>query len=247
MSNHKDQVTAWQTELAGAEASAILDWAATQFRGAIRFASSLGLEDQVLTDMIAKHHPEIGIFTLDTGRLFVESYDLLQATRDRYHLPIEVYFPDSSQVETMVRDHGVNLFYQSVEFRKMCCGVRKVQPLQRALKGLGAWLCGLRKEQSSGRQEVGTVEWDAANNLVKINPLVEWTLDELWAYIKEHQVPYNSLHDRGYPSIGCACCTRAVRDGEDIRAGRWWWEQPQQKECGLHMVNGKLVRKEITS
>lgn len=199
------------------------------------FANSFGAEDMVLTDVIARHDVEIEIFTLDTGRLPAETYDLMQTTRDRYQLPIEVFFPDYRAVEAYVGEHGPNAFYKSIELRKRCCHMRKIEPLKRALNGKKAWITGLRREQSPTRSELPFSEWDEANGLHKFNPLRDWRTEEVWAYIRALDVPYNALHDRFYPSIGCAPCTRAISPGEDIRAGRWWWENPDSRECGLHI------------
>ena len=213
----------------------IIQLAYDTFGDKIVFASSLGEEDQVITDMISKVAPRIGIFTLDTGRLYQETYDLLAKSQKKYHnLRFEVYFPDTKAVEEMVRSKGINLFYESVENRKLCCGIRKVEPLKRALTNVDAWIVGLRKEQAVTRGDIQNFEWDTANNKIKINPLADWTLAQVRSYIKEHHVDVNPLHAQGYISIGCAPCTRAVKEGEDIRAGRWWWENPEQKECGLH-------------
>jgi phosphoadenosine phosphosulfate reductase len=176
------------------------------------------------------------VFTLDTGRLNQETYDCMDAIRERYGIQIEVFFPDSNGVEKMVRENGLNLFYNSVELRKLCCGVRKVEPLNRALKGLDAWMTGLRREQAVTRADVRRIELDEDHgNIIKINPLVDWSYGDVWDYIRRKSVPYNRLHKQGYPSIGCAPCTRAVKPGEDLRAGRWWWENPNAKECGLHV------------
>jgi phosphoadenosine phosphosulfate reductase len=199
----------------------------------ITFACSFGAEDMVLLDAIAKNARKIEVFTLDTGRLPEETQALLEAVRDKYPLEIKTYFPDAAAVESWVAQNGPNAFYKSVAQRQQCCHIRKIQPLQRALAGKKSWVTGLRREQSQARQNLQLEQWDDANGLTKINPLLDWTNDEVWAYIKAHDVPYNALHDRGYPSIGCAPCTRAVQPGEDIRAGRWWWES-SAKECGLH-------------
>ena len=198
-------------------------------------SSSFGAEDMVLIDMLVKIDPKARIFTLDTGRLPQETYNVIDATRQKYGANIEVMFPQPDAVQRMVGEHGMNLFYHSVENRKLCCGVRKMEPLRRALSGLDAWITGLRREQSVTRTAVHKVEWDEGNSLVKINPLVDWSHDDVWKYISEHNVPYNALHDRGYPSIGCAPCTRPIQPGEHERAGRWWWEHPETKECGLHV------------
>jgi phosphoadenosine phosphosulfate reductase len=214
--------------------AALLRWAAERFSRGIAFASSLGAEDQVITAIIASDSLQIPIFTLDTGRMFNESYDLMARTEERLGIRIEPYFPDAGAVESMVREHGINLFYESVENRKLCCHIRKVEPLRRALAGRTAWVTGIRREQAATRAELEAVEWDAANGLYKINPLIDWTEDDVWSYIRDRDIPYNKLHDKGFRSIGCAPCTRAVKAGEDTRAGRWWWESPDHKECGLH-------------
>ncbi|MDR1878802.1 MAG: phosphoadenylyl-sulfate reductase [Bacteroidales bacterium] len=200
----------------------------------IALSSSLGMEDQVLTAMLVGIEPDARIFTLDTGRLFPETYQLIHKTNSKYNIRIEVFFPDYTQVETMVNQEGINLFYETVEKRKRCCRVRKTEPLKRAFQGLEAWICGLRNQQSPTRKNTRLIEWDEMNNLLKINPLVEWSEEQLKQYIQTKHVPYNKLHDAGFPSIGCEPCTRAVEEGEDIRAGRWWWESPEHKECGLH-------------
>jgi len=201
----------------------------------VTFANSLGAEDMVLTDLIAKHQPDIGMFSLDTGRLPQETYDLMQTVRLRYSVPLHVYFPSSALVESFVLKHGVNGFYESVENRKACCHARKVEPLKRALAGKKAWITGMRREQAVTRGSLEVSALDLDHGLHKFNPLLDWTNEEVWEYIKANDVPYNALHDQFYPSIGCAPCTRAITPGEDIRAGRWWWEDPQNKECGLHV------------
>lgn len=218
----------------GFNAEQIIKFAHKEFGNRVTFASSLGEEDQVITDMIARIAPEMEIFTLDTGRLFQETYELLAKTQKRYPMPFIVYYPDTEAVEDMVRNHGINLFYESVQNRKLCCGVRKVEPLKRALKNVAAWICGLRRDQSVTRSGLETFEWDEANQKIKINPLAAWSLPEVRQYIAEHKVDVSPLHAKGFISIGCASCTRAVNPGEDIRAGRWWWENPEHKECGLH-------------
>lgn len=205
-----------------------------EFQGKVALSSSLGSEDQVLTHIVAKIAPEARIFTLDTGRLFPESYDLIHRTQERYGISIQVYFPPNEEVESMVAEKGINLFYHSIENRKRCCHIRKIIPLRRAMAGLDAWICGLRREQSPTRDAVRTVEWDEVNGLIKVNPLVSWTNEQVWDFIHEHKIPYNPLHDQGFVSIGCQPCTRAILPGEDQRAGRWWWENPDTKECGLH-------------
>jgi phosphoadenosine phosphosulfate reductase len=200
----------------------------------VALASSFGLEDQVLTHIIANSNLNVDIFTLDTGRIFPETYDLIQKTESKYKRRVEVYFPNHNEVEKMVKLKGINLFYESVENRKECCKIRKINPLKRALSNYDVWICGLRKEQSITRENLGLVEWDSLNNLLKINPLINWTEEEVWSFVEKNKVPYNVLHNKNYPSIGCQPCTRAIMKGEDIRAGRWWWENPTTKECGLH-------------
>lgn len=206
-----------------------------KFKNKIALSSSLGAEDQVLTHMIASINKSTKIFTLDTGRCFQETYDLIDKTNKKYDIKIQVYFPDAQQVEEMVNKKGVNLFYDSVENRKLCCKIRKLEPLKRAFKGLDVWICGLRQAQSITRINTKLVEWDDKNNLIKLNPLIEWSEEQVWKYIRKNDVPYNVLHDKGYPSIGCKPCTRAINKDEDLRAGRWWWEEPESKECGLHI------------
>ncbi|MCX6245449.1 MAG: phosphoadenylyl-sulfate reductase [Bacteroidetes bacterium] len=224
----------YNAELKGASAQEIIQYFAVNFKGKIAFASSLGLEDQVLTEMIAGIDPEIRIFTLDTGRLFQETYDLLDITGKKYGIKIEVMFPDAEDVEEMVNSKGINLFYDSIENRKLCCYIRKTEPLSRALSGVSTWITGLRREQSVTRTQVSTVEWDDIQKKIKVNPLADWTTEQVLDYICSHKIPYNTLHDKGYPSIGCLPCTRPVEPGTDIRSGRWWWESPDNKECGLH-------------
>ncbi len=198
------------------------------------FANSLGAEDMVLTDLIAKFQPDIEMFSLDTGRLPQETYDLMQAVRVRYPVPLKIYFPNAASVEGYVLKNGVNGFYDSVENRKGCCYIRKVEPLKRALAGKGAWITGMRRDQAVTRGSLEFSAFDAEQGLHKFNPLLDWSNTEVWQYIRQNEVPYNALHDRFYPSIGCAPCTRNVTPGEDIRSGRWWWEEAGQKECGLH-------------
>jgi phosphoadenosine phosphosulfate reductase len=197
-------------------------------------ASSFGVEDMVLADLIARHALPIGIFTLDTGRLPEETHALIDRTRERYGVSVDVHAPEARALEAFVREHGANAFRRSVELRQACCAVRKTAPLARALAGKGAWITGLRRAQSVTRAEIALEEIDAVHGLPKFNPLADWSTDEVWDYVARHDVPYSPLHDRGYPSIGCAPCTRAIEPGEDIRAGRWWWESPEHKECGLH-------------
>jgi len=198
------------------------------------FASSFGAEDMVLLDLIATHAPAIGVFTLDTGRLHEETHTLIARSRDRYGLAISVYLPDNARLQTFVNAQGPNSFFDGLEQRRACCALRKSEPLRRALSGKGAWVTGLRRDQSTTRADVAVEEFDSLHGLPKFNPLADWTEGDVWSYLRTHRVPWNALHDRGYRSIGCAPCTRAVEPGEDVRAGRWWWEHPEQKECGLH-------------
>lgn len=204
---------------------------------AITFANSFGAEDMVLTDIINKAELPIEIFSLDTGRLPAETYTLMGEVEKQYATKPVIFFPKHETVEDYVRTNGINAFYESIELRKACCHMRKVEPLKRALKDKQAWVTGMRAEQASTRASLPTQEFDESNQLEKFNPLSDWTEKEVWVYIRMYNVPYNALHDQFYPSIGCAPCTRAVAMGEDVRAGRWWWEDPQNKECGLHVKN----------
>jgi len=206
------------------------------------FASSLAAEDMVLTDMILKAKLPIGIFSLETGRLHQETLAVLGKVKDHYKHDITLYRPQPQAVAQYVEHNGLNAFYDSVEMRRECCRIRKVEPLGRALAGNKAWVTGQRRAQSTTRAELHVQEDDAAHAMTKFNPLADWSEDDVWNYIRANNVPYNALHDQGYPSIGCEPCTRAVQPGEDVRAGRWWWENPDSKECGLHMVDGKLIR-----
>jgi phosphoadenosine phosphosulfate reductase len=222
------------SELEGKDAETVIRRAWDVFGTSLVFATSLAAEDQVITEIIARNRWPIPLVTLDTGRLFPETYALLAETERRYGVKIRVFFPDQARVEALVADKGINLFYDSVENRKACCQVRKLEPLKRALAPYRAWICGLRREQSVTRTQIRTVEDDAAHGKLKVNPLAGWSEAEVWGTIAARNVPYNPLHDQGFPSIGCACCTRAVKRTEEVRAGRWWWEEPEHKECGLH-------------
>ncbi len=219
---------------AGREPQEVLAYCLNEYKGDIALASSLGVEDQVLTDMICRIDKGTRIFTLDTGRLFPETYSLIERTNLTYGIKIQLFFPDYHDLEQMVNANGVNLFYESIGKRRLCCHVRKLEPLKRAFCGLKVWICGLRHAQSVTRTDNHLVEWDAGNGLLKLNPLITWSEEQVWEYIRTHGVPYNKLHDHGFPSIGCQPCTRAIKSGEDIRAGRWWWEDADHKECGLH-------------
>ena len=229
-------------QLKGKTPQEVLTWALGNYPK-ITLASSFGAEDVVLIDMIAKISPEANVFTLDTGRLNSETYEVIAKVQQKYpQLQLQIMFPQAEAVEQMVSAKGINLFYDSVENRKQCCYIRKVEPLSRATKGLDAWITGLRRDQTVNRSAMETVELDGDRNIAKINPLIDWSYDQVWEYIRENGVPYNALHDQNFPSIGCAPCTRAVQAGEDLRAGRWWWELSNQ-ECGLHVRNdGTLLR-----
>jgi phosphoadenosine phosphosulfate reductase len=212
----------------------ILEFCAAEYYGKATLSNSFGAEDQVLTHIIATEKIPINIFTLDTGRLYPETYSLMESTREKYGIFIKVYFPDAAQVEEMVNRKGVNLFYESVDNRKLCCRIRKMEPLKRALEGTDCWITGLRREQSEFRSDVQLFEWDETLDMLKVNPLIYFTEEDIWTFIRANNVPYNKLHDKNYKSIGCAPCTRAVKEGEDARSGRWWWEDAGHKECGLH-------------
>lgn len=206
-----------------------------QYPGKVIFTTSFGLEDQVLTDVICTNHLPVKIITLDTGRLFEETYKVFSRTIEKYNITIESTHPDPNELSGLLKLKGPFSFYESVENRKECCQIRKVKPLQKALAGFDIWITGLRSEQSDSRSKIQVIENDENYNIIKYNPLCNWTLEEVKAFIKENSVPYNVLHDRGYPSIGCAPCTRAILEGDDIRSGRWWWENDGKKECGLHV------------
>ncbi len=209
----------------------------------VAFSTSLGAEDMVVLDMIASNDLDIEVFTLDTGRLQQETYDVLTRAEKRYGRRIRVYTPRHDLVEAFVNSRGINGFYDAIDNRKACCHARKVEPLKRALDGKKGWVTGLRAEQAATRAGLKPFAHDHVFDLIKVNPLINWSEREIWTYIRANGVPYNALHDRGYPSIGCAPCTRAIQPGEDVRAGRWWWETPETKECGLHAVDGQLKRK----
>lgn len=224
-----------------ANTTATLNRIGAEFTPAV-FASSLAAEDMVLTDMILRTKLSIRVFTLETGRLHKETLDVLDRIKETYNYEIALYRPEPAAVDAYVQQNGLNAFYDSVEMRKECCRIRKVEPLNRALAGNKAWITGQRRAQSPTRAALDVQEQDEAHGMVKFNPLANWSEDDVWHYIRSNKVPYNPLHDKGYPSIGCEPCTRSIQPGEDVRAGRWWWENPESKECGLHVVDGKLVR-----
>ena len=224
-----------------AATTATLERIARDFTPAV-FASSLAAEDMVVTDLILKNKLPIGIFSLETGRLHPETLAMIDKIKEVYGYDISLFRPDTAAVDEYVAKNGLNAFYDSVEMRRECCRIRKVEPLKRALAGNKAWVTGQRRAQSATRSSLMVEEDDPAHFMTKFNPLADWSEQDVWDYIKSNNVPYNALHDQGFPSIGCAPCTRAIEPGEDVRAGRWWWENPESKECGLHVVDGKLVR-----
>ncbi|MFA6741667.1 MAG: phosphoadenylyl-sulfate reductase [Arcobacteraceae bacterium] len=232
MSN-KELIQNINKELENKSTQEVIEYFLTKFKN-VALSSSLAAEDQVLTDIILKQDKNATIFTLDTGRLHPETYDVMDATNLKYGVKIDVFFPKNEKVQELYQTQGVNGHYESINNRKNCCNIRKIEPLKRALKDVEVWITGLRAAQSVTRVDMPLVEWDENFKVIKVNPLINWTEKDVWDYIKENRVPYNKLHDKGFPSIGCAPCTRAIKDGEDIRAGRWWWENPEHKECGLH-------------
>ena len=216
-----------------------IKWASDNLHPKVAKASSFGLEDSLLVDMMIKINPKFRFFTLDTGRLPQETYDIMDILSKKYNLTFEVMFPEAEEVKEMVQTKGINLFYDSIENRRLCCGIRKVKPLRKMLSALDGWITGIRRDQTSTRENAKMLEIDEKyDGIVKVNPLLDWSWDQVWNYIKENNVPYHSLIDKGYPSIGCEPCTRAITDGEDLRAGRWWWENDDTKECGLHSPEG---------
>jgi len=231
MKAYLDEIAAQIKDLGPVEAISFL---AQKFPGQITFSTSFGWEDQVITDMIFANDIPVKVFTLETGRLFPETYYVWNRTLENYQKPIYAYYPDAAALEEMISKKGPSSFYESVENRKECCNIRKIVPLKRALAGNKLWVTGIRSEQSLNRHDMSNLEWDEQNQLIKFHPIFEWSLEEVKAYIKEKNIVYNTLHDKGFPSIGCAPCTRAVAPGEDFRAGRWWWEDQSKKECGLH-------------
>lgn len=218
-----------------------LRYLAEKYKGKVTFSTSFGWEDQVITHLIFSNAIPIKVFTLETGRLFPETYYVWNRTLEIYQQPIHAYYPQTEAVQAMVNAHGPNSFYESVENRKQCCYIRKIEPLKRALQGNEIWITGIRAEQSPNREDMADLEWDEGNQLIKFHPIFSWTLAEVKQYVKDHHIVYNALHDRGFPSIGCAPCTRAIQPGEDFRAGRWWWEDQSKKECGLHVTAAEEI------
>jgi phosphoadenosine phosphosulfate reductase len=236
-------VSELMNELQGKEIAEQLKALASRFPDEVVFSTSFGLEDQAITYMITSNKLPVKVFTLDTGRIFPETYSTWSRTVEKYGLTILAYYPDASTIEEFVSAKGPNSFYESVENRKQCCYIRKVEPLQRALRGNKIWITGIRAEQSNNRNDMPILEWDETNQIIKFHPLLNWTWGQVKQYVSRNDVPYNPLHDKGFVSIGCAPCTRAIKPGEDFRAGRWWWEDNSKKECGLHIH----VETEVTS
>jgi len=229
----KNEIYELNKKLSEKSTEEVLDYFFKNFQN-LAFSTSLAAEDQVVSDLIFKNSDKTRVFTLDTGRLHPETYDVMDATNIKYQTKIEVFLPNSKEVEKLYQSQGVNGHFESIEKRKTCCYIRKIEPLKRALKNVDVWITGLRSAQNITRSNTPLIEWDNVFNLIKLNPIISWSHEDVWNYIKQNNVPYNKLHDQGYPSIGCAPCTRAIKDGEDFRAGRWWWENPENKECGLH-------------
>ncbi|WP_313189369.1 phosphoadenylyl-sulfate reductase [Sphingobacterium sp.] len=226
-----------KADLIGADARSIIQYIDEKYAEKAVFSTSFGIEDQVLTHILAQEKSRTSIFTLDTGRLFPETYYVWNRTLDLYKLKIKAYYPETKAVEELLEQKGPSSFYNSVEDRKECCYIRKIEPLKRAIAGYQVWITGIRAEQSQNRDQMEFVEWDDVNQIIKIHPLYNWTLADVEKYLKDNFVPYNPLHDKGFISIGCQPCTRAVQEGEDFRAGRWWWEDKSKKECGLHVTH----------
>jgi phosphoadenosine phosphosulfate reductase len=233
--SHKDFIPELTYLLSGLSITEVLSLLANKFPGQVTFSTSFSFEDQVVANEILSHQLPISVFTLDTGRLFAETYSVWNSTNGKYQSNIKAYYPNNELLETFVQEKGPNAFYESVDNRKQCCYIRKVEPLKRALKGNAVWITGLRAEHSPDRKDLAVIEWDETNQVIKYNPLLHWNTEEVRKYIDDNNVPYNPLHDKGFVSIGCAPCTRAIRPGEDFRAGRWWWEDAAKKECGLHV------------
>jgi phosphoadenosine phosphosulfate reductase len=230
-----DLISELQGELSGKEIAKQLHYLTERFPGEVVFSTSFGLEDQAIAHIVAVNRLPVKIFTLDTGRLFAETYSTWSRTVEKYNLTISAFYPDAFSLQEFITAKGPNAFYESVENRKQCCHIRKVEPLQRALKGNKIWITGIRAEQSNNRHDMPMLEWDEVNQIIKFHPLLSWTWGQVKQYVSRNDVPYNPLHDKGFVSIGCAPCTRAIKPGEDFRAGRWWWEDSSKKECGLHI------------
>lgn len=226
-----------KSDLNEADARSIIQYIDQNFAEKAVFSTSFGIEDQVLTHFLALENAKINIFTLDTGRLFPETYYVWNRTLDLYNLNIKAFYPQTQAVEQLLETKGPSSFYNSVDDRKECCHIRKIEPLKRAIYGYQVWITGIRAEQSINRDQMEFVEWDEQNQIIKIHPLYNWSLNDVEKYLKDNFVPYNPLHDKGFVSIGCQPCTRAVQEGEDFRAGRWWWEDKSKKECGLHVTH----------
>ena len=224
-----------QKELAGKDIAKQLQYLTERFPGEVVFSTSFGLEDQAIAHMVAVNRFPVKVFTLDTGRLFAETYSTWSRTVEKYGLTISAFYPDTFSLQEFITAKGPNAFYESVDNRKQCCHIRKVEPLQRALKGNKIWITGIRAEQSNNRHDMPMLEWDDVNQIIKFHPLLGWTWGQVKQYVSRNDVPYNPLHDKGFVSIGCLPCTRAIKPGEDFRAGRWWWEDNSKKECGLHV------------
>ncbi len=231
----QQQITELENLLQDKSPAEALRLLSNKFKGNIVFSTSFGLEDQAISHLIFNEKLPIDVFTLDTGRMFTETYSTWRSTLETYQQTIHAYYPNAEKLQAFVSEKGPNSFYESTDNRKECCGIRKVEPLKRALKGKQLWITGLRAEQSPDRQYTSQLEWDEGNQIIKYHPILHWTWEELNQFIRENHVPYNSLHDKGFVSIGCAPCTRAIKPGEDFRAGRWWWEDSSNKECGLHI------------
>jgi len=233
--NLQTQIGQLTLDLKGLEIRDVLKLLTEKFPGQVTFSSSFSFEDQLISHEILSNNIPISIFTLDTGRLFAETYSVWNSTNERYHAQIKAYYPNHQLLEDFIAEKGPNSFYESVDNRKQCCHIRKVEPLKRALAGNLVWVTGLRAEHSPDRHNLQQFEWDSTNGLIKYHPLLHWTTEEVKEVIRKNNIPYNPLHDKGFVSIGCAPCTRAIKPGEDFRAGRWWWEDSNKKECGLHI------------
>ncbi|WP_240894411.1 phosphoadenylyl-sulfate reductase [Parapedobacter sp. SGR-10] len=230
----REMIAELKRDLETLDAQQIVRYISDRYGEKTVFSTSFGIEDQVITHLLAENQTKASIFTLETGRLFPETYYVWNRTLEKYKLPIKAYYPNTAAVERMVTEKGPSSFYESVENRKECCYIRKIEPLKRAIQGFEVWITGIRAEQSANREDMDFVEWDEANRIIKVHPLFHWTLTDVEDFLKLYNIPYNPLHDKGFPSIGCQPCTRAIQPGEDFRAGRWWWEDRSKKECGLH-------------